>query len=1080
MGLSLGKGAGMTTVVKVCRRRCPEFIASLGLIFLISVAFLPAAQAQLPECGTTLPTGEPAGGKVQGPATIDPVELGRSQDGARELELEFLFSECRPPKNVKVAFGIFRSGKQDLPIGAVTQKALEVDDTIVRLTLSVARDKVPTGSFTGVARLGGNGVPEAQAQVSIKRQYGVLPWPLVIGILSAIAGIGLAGIRRLYEKPDTTKSTTNIENASKKIHKIGWGLLRPFEWIWIGISKVFNKARQKENAWPVLLGFGSGSAVWLTAYLEDSTWSFDMGSAISLATKVGAAALEKYPPSLLRGDEYFLPELKKAFARVSPADSADPRHRVDLTLTTTLLTGEWTQFDDDYGSVVGDQSYLGLFRFRNDVVWKDFAQPGTADRLALAARTSASFPGAFEASSIYVGKSSAYPPDAITFPEHVVNFKTARFGIDGGALMNSPIQPVLESIAEQPPGPLVRRVLAYVTPSPSDGPDQVGPNSGTDGRLPSPPTLAATLTSALMLPRVETIGRDLKDLREYNRVAAIARQMREDITSFSPDLDGGGSLPETLFQHYRSMRINTSIEYILDEIALGIRSNAASSWNRSKLRAAFRVMARTESEEGDLGLPWVPTTLPASGADIPPAEDWNWGLEPVEQAAFLVADLLRQVLSLPTDPNGTLGETEQRASVIDARKSVADAMAGLREVRAKDRNHWREDVSGTIQQLQQNEEADTKYLETLVKRATDTAAGITPEEVLVTKTVVRNHGLSIARALANASAAARLIVAGATTPELKLRNAIEALVPSDDSQATDDSNVLARLLRLVVVHGALGLSALGPGLSVKLLELSADTPNGYDNRLKSTEKLAGNQLNHFGAFYKSSWRANDWMWGRLDAAMRLTQMLLDPLRIRQVSRGDTAERWEGRLRTIAGTTVDPENNRAWRPLTVQTELSFIDDNDTVPASIPFTAGSIARRIQLEILREELPNIAEAAEADMQSGAERLETAVDFLAKAAKLKTDDSPNAIAEALMACRVGEEKLEGEFRSKLFASTLSTAGSVTMSAVTGSAAGVPLGPIGPLIRGAWKFRRPLAFVGRRFPRVRRFLDRFRRKQPR
>jgi hypothetical protein len=34
-------------------------------------------------------------------------------------------------------------------------------------------------------------------------------------------------------------------------------------------------------------------------------------------------------------------------------------------------------------------------------------------------------------------------------------------------------------------------------------------------------------------------------------------------------------------------------------------------------------------------------------------------------------------------------------------------------------------------------------------------------------------------------------------------------------------------------------------------------------------KLAGDDLGHFGAFLKRSWRANDWLWGRLDAASAL-------------------------------------------------------------------------------------------------------------------------------------------------------------------------------------------------------------------
>ena len=39
-------------------------------------------------------------------------------------------------------------------------------------------------------------------------------------------------------------------------------------------------------------------------------------------------------------------------------------------------------------------------------------------------------------------------------------------------------------------------------------------------------------------------------------------------------------------------------------------------------------------------------------------------------------------------------------------------------------------------------------------------------------------------------------------------------------------------------------------------------------------KLCGTLFAHFSGFYRRSWRANDFLWGRLDAAMRITQMLV--------------------------------------------------------------------------------------------------------------------------------------------------------------------------------------------------------------
>ena len=44
--------------------------------------------------------------------------------------------------------------------------------------------------------------------------------------------------------------------------------------------------------------------------------------------------------------------------------------------------------------------------------------------------------------------------------------------------------------------------------------------------------------------------------------------------------------------------------------------------------------------------------------------------------------------------------------------------------------------------------------------------------------------------------------------------------------------------------------------------------------LRPNVKLAGNELANFSAFFDPSWRKNDWMWGRLDAASGLVDVLL--------------------------------------------------------------------------------------------------------------------------------------------------------------------------------------------------------------
>jgi Protein of unknown function (DUF3376)/Domain of unknown function (DUF1905) len=71
-----------------------------------------------------------------------------------------------------------------------------------------------------------------------------------------------------------------------------------------------------------------------------------------------------------------------------------------------------------------------------------------------------------------------------------------------------------------------------------------------------------------------------------------------------------------------------------------------------------------------------------------------------------------------------------------------------------------------------------------------------------------------------------------------------------------------------------------PGLrAAKIKALAADICAGRhvdlsDDWLTYDVKLAGHQLGAFGGFLSARWRANDWMWGRADAAAVIVRLLL--------------------------------------------------------------------------------------------------------------------------------------------------------------------------------------------------------------
>jgi patatin-related protein len=173
--------------------------------------------------------------------------------------------------------------------------------------------------------------------------------------------------------------------------------------------------------------------------------------------------------ALLRGEEFFFPHIVEAFNSLAcedaPLDTAY-KDAIDLQLTTTSLTGRRVETVDSLGTKVEDVDYRGHFRFRRDDCVNDFKEMGKDKVLAAlsrAARSTASFPFAFEPSPIDAGE-DARLFDALDNP-----LVEQRHVIDGGILNNKPIRGALKAIFNVLRERGVRRVLAYINPDPGDG-----------------------------------------------------------------------------------------------------------------------------------------------------------------------------------------------------------------------------------------------------------------------------------------------------------------------------------------------------------------------------------------------------------------------------------------------------------------------------------------------------------------------------------------------------------------------------------------------------------------------------------
>lgn len=270
--------------------------------------------------------------------------------------------------------------------------------------------------------------------------------------------------------------------------------------------------------------------------------------------------------------------------------------------------------------------------------------------------------------------------------------------------------------------------------------------------------------------------------------------------------------------------------------------------------------------------------------------------------------------------------------------------------------------------------------------------------------------------------------------------AFDALAPDVAQRAAADE-ALRSLLALEIVERALSLD--DPGQPIELVQISGNAPNAFDARSSASGKLAGLQLEHFGAFYKSSWRANDWLWGRLDAIAQLVQVLLLPRRLRQLgySAADAAALVEDAALDGADPSAAELLGEVWDRAAVAEELAFLDQPKSAPPKfLRASTGALVRRLQLEVLREEIPVVARCVLADVADGGGRVPAR--HWARRVQEGEELAARKAVELFQANEVGKERIADEVGSDLFTRVATKALATASSALRGRHSGL----VGPL----------------------------------
>ena len=195
-----------------------------------------------------------------------------------------------------------------------------------------------------------------------------------------------------------------------------------------------------------------------------------------------------------------------------------------------------------------------------------------------------------------------------------------------------------------------------------------------------------------------------------------------------------------------------------------------------------------------------------------------------------------------------------------------------------------------------------------------------------------------------------------------------------------------RALALEVFEVTAGSRRLTPGAQAEIVQISARVKSAFGGSADPAKKLAGMQLAHFGAFYKRSWRANDWTFGCLDGIDRAVRIALNPDALqkrycnRQVlPKGETVplsaskyvEHYLFNL-AVAGAEpgIAPYLEELWAAdlPEIRDELAWLDLPATVPPPVlEHCAQALTRRLQMETLRRELPEIAKSLMIERATG-----------------------------------------------------------------------------------------------------------------
>lgn len=620
------------------------------------------------------------------------------------------------------------------------------------------------------------------------------------------------------------------------------------------------------------------------------------------------------PVSLLDGDGGFYGPLAPRLDRlVSEATPPEPAPRLEAVLTCTLFTAVPRTRYQDLGSPLVEGRNRAWFRFRNlpdaPSILSDFPPAGAQRaaalrRLAYAARTTSSFPGAFEPARIGFSPGSAPPADEPDLPPtHYGCYSESRpseggpdrdLVIDGGVLDNIPVAWAVRSIAAAPADKPVDRWLVYLQPLPF-----APPRPAARGL---PGLLATTRRARALRGGTEALADDLDQLEQLQQDALRRQGFQQTLEYALGQVPSGEDLPQFLRGLYE--RALASVPAYRDR---------AGNLEASRIRALWidplPVLGADPLDFSEV------TRVPLAGRDPDallhglPGDGPELVLDAT--AAGDGQDALSALLRRFRSPQ-VLARTV--AVLLDAARELGDAGLAHKAELYRLRTEIEVLIAHSDRALAAEPVLSQPVLDPaeLVRRA-----AWRPAEPGDGWPQLRHWDALVQQAQALAG-----VVAPASAPRAFLGCLVGAAADTGDPAAA----TAAVLAAVELLTGPSRPDPLAETSAVRFHMLSAQNrsplaPDEDDGARRVADKLAGNQLSNFGSFLSARWRLNDWTWGRLDAACSLVDIALQ----RALADSD-------RLAALCALAGLPPT-----------------------AGPPQVREALVRRLHEEVLREELPH-----------------------------------------------------------------------------------------------------------------------------